>query len=204
MALAAGRVGVNPDQVDSNGRIKNAGGPVDAYTKSETDTLLEAKANQSDLKANGKKFVFAYSGGQYGYKAGTNGTFHPFSVPGWNRPGPLAEGSVENLLISGITGYLGGCYYYPDIIYFDLATVKEITDPSSGELLNIVFESNKPQIGTPFLYSIINHDNADEYIANGVATVDSNYELTINYDPNDWTPHNNMYIHIWGQYIPQN
>lgn len=124
MALRAGRVGVSPDIVDNRGYIKNMGGggePVDAYTKAETDALLEAKADQSNLTANSKDFVFAYSNGQYGYKAGATGTFTPFSRPGWNKPGQLTNMfSFSNELLE----YVSGGWYvdeagmvYIDIIY---------------------------------------------------------------------------------------
>lgn len=130
MALRAGRVGVSPDIVDNNGFIKNmggGGGPVDAYTKSETNALLEAKANQSDLKANGKKFVFAYSGGRYGYKAGANGAFTPFNRPGWNRPGALTDQAL--VFPAELTRVSGGYYYDADnhICYVDLVYLRTVS-----------------------------------------------------------------------------
>ena len=124
MALRAGRVGVSPDIVDNNGFIKNMGGggePIDAYTKAETDALLATKADQSNLTANSKNFIFAYSNGQYGYKAGATGAFTPFNRPGWNKPGLLSN------LFGFSNDYLepvsGGWYVdekgmvYIDIIY---------------------------------------------------------------------------------------
>ena len=44
MALKAGRVGVNPTEVDSSGRIR---GNKNAYTKAQTDVLLNTKANKT-------------------------------------------------------------------------------------------------------------------------------------------------------------
>lgn len=134
MALRAGRVGVSPEIVDNNGFIKNMGGgsePVDAYTKAETDTLLATKADLSSLRANAKTFQFAYSGGKYGYKAGTNGTFHPFeeagvTVMGWVKP---AELSSEGITFGEGLEYVSGGYaildqkmVYVDLIYRRTAT----------------------------------------------------------------------------------
>lgn len=133
MALRAGRVGVSPDIVDNRGYIKNMGGggePVDAYTKAETDALLEAKADLSSLRANSKTFQFAYSGGKYGYKAGSNGTFHPFeeagvTVMGWVKPAQLANMfSFSNENLEAVSGgwYVDNGMVYIDIIYQRVAT----------------------------------------------------------------------------------
>ena len=112
MALRAGRVGVSPEIVDNNGFIKNMGGgePVDAYTK----------ADQSNLTANSKDFVFAYSNGQYGYKAGATGAFTPFSRPGWNKPGLLSNlFGFSNAYLEAVSGgwYVENSMVYIDIIY---------------------------------------------------------------------------------------
>ena len=129
MALRAGRVGVSPDIVDNNGFIKNMGGsgePIDAYTKAETNALLAEKADQSNLTANSKDFIFAYSNGQYGYKAGATGAFTPFSRPGWNKPGLLSE--LFNFSNENLVRVSGGWYVdkagmvYIDIIYQRVAT----------------------------------------------------------------------------------
>ncbi len=121
MALRAGRVGVSPDIVDNNGFIKNMGGGgehVDAYTKAQTDALLAAKADQSNLTANSKDFVFAYSNGQYGYKAGATGAFTPFSRPGWNKPGLLSElFSFSNENLERVSG---GWYVENEMVYIDI------------------------------------------------------------------------------------
>lgn len=127
MALAAGRVGVAPDQVDNNGHIigGGGGGSVDAYTKSETNALLAEKADQSDLTANSKNFVFAYSNGQYGYKAGSTGAFTPFNHPGWNKPGQLSNlFGFSNEYLEAVSGgwYVENGMVYIDIIYQRVAT----------------------------------------------------------------------------------
>lgn len=130
MALRAGRVGVSPDIVDNNGFIKNMGGggePVDAYTKAETNALLATKADQSNLTANSKDFVFAYSNGQYGYKAGSTGAFTPFSRPGWNKPGALTDQAL--VFPAELTRVSGGYYYDADnhICYVDLVYLRTVS-----------------------------------------------------------------------------
>ena len=129
MALAAGRVGVAPDQVDNNGHIigGGGGGSVDAYTKSETNALLAEKADQSDLTANSKNFVFAYSNGQYGYKAGSTGAFTPFNHPGWNKPGALTD---QGLVFPTEFNRVSGGYYYDtinNICYVDLVYLRTVS-----------------------------------------------------------------------------
>ena len=124
MALKAGTVGLDPKYVDKNGAPISQDMPVDAYTKAETDVLLEAKADLTSLRANSKTFQFAYSGGKYGYKAGSTGDFHPFEEAGvtcygWVKP--------ANLSGEGITSYSGtfllssgGYYVANDIVYVDV------------------------------------------------------------------------------------
>lgn len=144
MALRAGRVGVSPDIVDNNGFIKNMGGggePVDAYTKAETNALLAEKADtstvtaalalkadQSNLTANSKDFIFAYSNGQYGYKAGATGAFTPFSRPGWNKPGLLSE--LFNFSNENLVRVSGGWYVENEMIYIDIIYQRVATGSS--------------------------------------------------------------------------
>ena len=139
MALKAGRVGVDPKYVDNSGKpIVSGGGSVDAYTKAQADakfatkTELSAKADassvytktaadekfaeQTDLTANSKNFVFAYSDGQYGYKAGSDGAFNPFekagvTCMGWVKPAELDDTGIT---ISGNKGSVVEGGYYDD------------------------------------------------------------------------------------------
>lgn len=144
MALRAGRVGVSPEIVDNNGFIKNMGGggePVDAYTKAETNALLAEKADtssvtaalalkadQSNLTANSKDFIFAYSEGQYGYKAGATGAFTPFSRPGWNKPGELS--GVYAFSNENLSRVSGGWYVADGMVYIDIIYQRTITGSS--------------------------------------------------------------------------
>lgn len=124
MALKAGLVGVNPKGVDKNGMPIGSGGSVDAYTKEQTNALLSGKADKSTLTANSKEFNFAYSGGKYGYKAGSTGDFHPFEEAGVTIMGwvPPADPSVEYLVLNTakVEVYWGGYYDIDNIRYIDI------------------------------------------------------------------------------------
>ena len=139
MALKAGRVGVDPKYVDNSGKpIVSGGGSVDAYTKAQADAKFATKmelsakadsssvytktaadekfAEQTDLTANSKNFVFAYSGGQYGYKAGSDGAFNPFekagvTCMGWVKPATLVS---TGMTITGNKGTVADGGYYDD------------------------------------------------------------------------------------------
>lgn len=76
MALKAGRVGVNKNQVDAHGNI--IGGASDSYTKQQADAKF---ATKSSLTANSKQFYFDYDAEteKYGFRAGASGEFQPFS-----------------------------------------------------------------------------------------------------------------------------
>jgi len=189
MALRAGRVGVNPRIVDNNGNIKGLAG--DSYTKTETDALLAAKADQSDLKANGKKFVFAYSGGRYGYRAGASGDFTPFSRPGWNRPGDLEDAT---LVFTNITAKEGGYAVNNGYVNVDLNI--EVNDTSNNVTISAPFLGEDNDSITYMVY-VSDVQGNDVYIANGSVTAVQNgdtFTLTI-------SPGGKRYIHIWGSTI---
>lgn len=133
MAIKAGLVGVNPKGVDKNGMpIGSGGGSVDAYTKAETDTLLNGKVSNSQLTANNKAFHFAYdnTSEKYGYKLDGTGDFIPFEQagggPGWVKPADL---TTEGLQQSRLTVVDGG--YFVDtetgIVYIDLTVERLYT-----------------------------------------------------------------------------
>lgn len=70
MALRAGRVGVNPSEVDTNGKIKQSGG--DYYTKEETNAEINKVANDIDIRYNNET-------GLPEWKERGADTFNPFS-----------------------------------------------------------------------------------------------------------------------------
>ena len=129
MALKAGRVGVDPSQVDMAGHIIGGGSGSDSYTKAEADAKFATKtetaalATKAQLTANEKEFNFAYNATtqKYGYKAGATGEFHPFEEaggsPGWNKP--------ADLITTGLTyknlEYVSGGYCIEDgVCYVDI------------------------------------------------------------------------------------
>lgn len=121
MALKAGRVGVSPDSIDNSGRPKFDTSNI--YTKAQVDSALALKADQSNLTANSKDFVFAYSGGQYGYKAGSDGAFNPFekagvTCMGWVKPAEFVDTGL--VAAEGITIEEGGYSIDGNKIIFDI------------------------------------------------------------------------------------
>lgn len=134
MAIKAGRVGVNPSQVDMAGNIVTSGD--ESYTKTEADAKFATKtetaslATKASLTANGKEFTFAYdeSTQKYGYKLDGTGEFNPFDKaggsPGWNKPADLiTTGLTVNQFIE-ITS--GGYYDDGDNIFVDII-VKQLS-----------------------------------------------------------------------------
>lgn len=139
MAIKAGLVGVNPKGVDKNGMPIGSSGSVDAYTKAETNTLLNGKVSNSQLTANNKAFHFAYdsTSEKYGYKLDGTGDFIPFESagggPGWVKPAELiTTGLTVNQFIE-ITS--GGYYDDGTTVYVDII-VKQI-DGGAGRVMGL-------------------------------------------------------------------
>lgn len=137
MAIKAGLVGVNPKGVDKNGMpIGSGGGSADAYTKAETDTLLNGKVSNSQLTANSKNFFFAYdeTSQKYGYKLDGTGDFIPFetAAPGLNLPDKVTTG----LIFPGNLKFEEGGYQIIDgICYFDIMLKNTGGTVSSGTII---------------------------------------------------------------------
>ena len=137
MAIKAGLVGVNPKGVDKNGMpIASGGGSVDAYTKTETDALLNGKVSNSQLTANNKTFNFAYdaTNEKYGYKLDGTGDFIPFESagggPGWVKPAELTQ---EGLVVSQYCPIISGGYMIGnDLCYVDIVVQKVGSSTSLG------------------------------------------------------------------------
>ena len=177
MALKAGRVGVNPKYVDSDGKPIGSGGSSDAYTKAEADakfatkTALAEKADassvytktaaddkfavQTDLTANSKKFVFAYSGGQYGYKAGATGDFHPFEEAGVTYFGwvPPADLITTGLTLGDHVSLLSGGYKTDGIITY-VNIVLAITDNITANEALVTFPTGIPRSNANMLMRV--------------------------------------------------
>lgn len=209
MALKAGRVGVNPDFVDNSGRpiidTSSYYNKTEADAKFATNTALAAKADQSNLTANSKDFVFAYSGGQYGYKAGSTGDFHPFeeagvTIMGWVKPADLITTGLT--YHENVTYVEGGYCIKDDYCYVDI-TVKNVSgvDISAG---NVTIIDNLPEedgyvIGLPNCFgNIIDIDTIKESheITSYNINVLSHGSLIMQYG----NFNNDRVKHIFGQY----
>ena len=135
MAIKAGLVGVNPKGVDKNGMPIGSGGSADAYTKAETNALLNGKVSNSQLTANDKGFYFAYdaTSQKYGYKLDGAGDFIPFeqagaAVDGWNKPADLI---TTGLTYDTAFTYVSGGYVTKDgVTYLDLTVANTETGSS--------------------------------------------------------------------------
>lgn len=138
MALKAGRVGVKSSLVDEYGNIK--GMAVDIEER--LDDVEELTANiDENLTANEKTFVFAYdeNSQKYGYKAGIDGEFKPFSSGGSSigRLFPLDVASTEGLTYGNNIELVEGGYYIADNkCYMDI-TLKATGNNNSDVVLNI-------------------------------------------------------------------
>ena len=125
MALKAGRVGVNPSQVDMAGNVIGGGG--NTYTKLEIDQMLGSKVGIGQLEANNKDFYFAYdeTSQKYGYKLDGTGDFHPFEEaggsPGWNKPANLTDDNLN--YGTSFTKVEGGYFIDGSTVYVDITVL---------------------------------------------------------------------------------
>lgn len=87
MALRAGRVGVNPSEVDTNGKIKGAGGS-------------ELEPRVSELETSISSFSFRNNEGQAQYKATKDGEWLNFSSGGLDYY-DISNSPNKNVIILG-------------------------------------------------------------------------------------------------------
>lgn len=140
MPIKAGRVGVNPSQVDPYGNVIGSG---DTYTKTQIDSKLANKVSKSRLNANDKDFYFAYDEDtdKYGYKLGVDGDFNPFSsgasTIGFNVPIDLLTTDGLSYYSNAIT-YVSGGYYKDNngTVYVDITLNIGVDVPNNGDLIS--------------------------------------------------------------------
>ena len=209
MALKAGTVGLDPKYVDKNGAPITGDVSVDAYTKAETDVLLEAKADLTSLEANSKTFQFAYSDGKYGYKAGSTGDFHPFEEAGVTCMGWVKPANLQSLvnIIGNISGKVsnpstnaGGVYIDGKNLYFDFVKQSLADNTSTTNIMTFSPDVDTTVLGgrtSPTLSCSSNFDTAEEaasnYYANGQISGFSGGNLKISTGVSA-----NKYFHVWG------
>lgn len=180
MALKAGRVGVNPSQVDMAGNV--IGGSSDTYTKLEIDQMMGSKVGIGQLEANNKDFYFAYDATtqKYGYKLDNEGDFHPFEEGGsggigWVKPPELIHNTLE---FPEGSAYISGGYYVDNdngFCYIDLICSKlggsggvSVTGFPAGKAVKVLAYRSNSELS-----------NEDAYFSD-FSTVDS-YEKSTGY-----------------------
>ncbi len=196
MALKAGRVGVNPSQVDMAGNVIGGGGG-DTYTKLEIDQMLGSKVGIGQLEANNKDFYFAYdeTSQKYGYKLDGTGDFHPFEEGGsggigWVKPPDLTS---EGITGTRCTILNGGYYDDGEFIYIDILVQRSSTSTAS-------LAGFPAGTGNVYLLAAKDIESSDytKYVANANFSTNSSETATgisIGGGSADGV------YHIWGQYL---
>lgn len=118
MSLKAGRVGVNPKEVDNNGNIK--GSTSGSYTKEEADTKFETKENIGGLqfRVEGDTAQYKIPNGEWAnFNNGSGGV-------GFNIPDDNSIPITQSMVLQGGSwiNVLEGSKYYIDnkVLYVDI------------------------------------------------------------------------------------
>lgn len=204
MALKAGRVGVDPSQVDMAGKIVGGGSGSDSYTKAEADAKFATKtetatlATKASLTANGKEFTFAYDEAtqQYGFKLDGTGEFIPFdeggSAIGWVEPPELIRTGLNPQ--SGITIISGGYQVLNSVCYVDIIIQKSGTNQQN------IYGFPTPSLGSSVLLLSYNRDSDsqdhDDYFSNCVSIS----SVTLGTDGRVTVPNGSEYRRFIGMY----
>lgn len=116
MSLKAGRVGVNPKEVDGNGNLKEAS---NSYSKAESDEKFETKANIGGLQFRVESGTAQYKtpeGDWVNFNSGSGGV--GFNIPDDATP------ITQSMVTQGSSWFnvLEGSKYYIDnnIVYVDI------------------------------------------------------------------------------------
>ena len=144
MALQAGRVGVNKNQVDWQGNIIGSG----------SGSSVQPQIDQ--IKSQIGTFEFSVVDGVAGYKKTGADTFTPFSTGGigWNVP--LDKFTVEGATLSSkITDVVGGYYIEDNTLYVDLSFTTNTVVPTNENIISINTTKNLP---ASIISIIINKD----------------------------------------------
>lgn len=197
MALKAGRVGVDPSQVDMSGRV--IGGSSDTYTKLEIDQMLGSKVGVGQLEANNHSFNFAFdaTSQKYGYKLDGTGDFHPFEEaggsPGWNKPANLTD---ENLNYgTSFTKVEGGYFIDGSTVYVDITIL--VNSRSN-------FQGFPPCTSSSGRFLVVMGDTAADVKDSTVSNTDGVYMFAGSGNLNlQNLPNTNKYYHIFGAYTKQ-
>lgn len=171
MALKSGRVGVNPSEVDSNGRIKSSGSG--GYTKQQADAKFETKAHIGGLQ-------FRESEGNAQYKL-PNGDWVNFNSGGTSAEVLSGDSTYKNLNVSGdyktftnvaresIT-FDTSKYIGKKVIYFLRYNGNGISygaTESAFDRLFIASSVNEPAVGDSVEKSVAAYSNKSSFLMSG-------------------------------------
>ena len=116
MSLKAGRVGVNPKEVDGNGNLKESS---NSYSKAESDEKFETKANIGGLQFRVESGTAQYKTPEGDWTNFSNGSSGGI---GFNIPNDLLM--TDAIPASSVTILSGGYAIVDDILYIDF-TLKD-------------------------------------------------------------------------------
>ena len=152
MALQAGRVGVNKNQVDWQGNIIGGSG-----------SSVQPQIDQ--IKSQIGTFEFSVVDGVAGYKKTGADTFTPFSTGGigWNVPlnKLTTEGATLN---SKIADFVGGYYIENNILYVDLSFTNNDIIASNENIIEINTTKSIPT--TPMTLILNKNTDISEFSSN--------------------------------------
>lgn len=155
MALQAGRVGVNKNQVDWQGNIIGGG----------SGSSVQPQIDQ--IKSQIGTFEFSVVDGVAGYKKTGADTFTPFSTGGigWNVP--LDKLTVEGATLSSkITDVVGGYYIEDNILYVDLSFTTNSVIATNENIITINTTKTLP---VSIMKLVLNKDTTiSEFSSNNV------------------------------------
>lgn len=185
MALQAGRVGVNKNQVDWQGNIKGSGSSVQPQI--------------DQIKSQIGTFEFSVVDGVAGYKKTGADTFTPFSTGGigWNVP--LDKLTLEGATLSSkITDIVGGYYIENDILYVDLSFTTNSVIPTNENIITINTTKTLP---VSIMKLVLNKDTTiSEFLSNntdfGLISKEVN-DLVVH--PSDYQIASNSKCRLYGE-----
>ena len=187
MALQAGRVGVNKNQVDWQGNIIGSG----------SGSSVQPQIDQ--IKSQIGTFEFSVVDGVAGYKKTGADTFTPFSTGGigWNIP--LNKLTIEGATLSSkITDVVGGYYIEDNILYVDLSFTTNAAIATNDNIISINTTKNLP---VSVMSLVINKDTTiSEFASNnmdfgGVSKVGN--DLVVH--PSNYQIANNSKCRLYGE-----
>lgn len=163
MSLKAGRVGVNPKEVDGNGNLKESS---NSYSKSESDEKFETKANIGGLQFRVESGTAQYKipeGDWVNFNSGSGGV--GFNIP--DDATPITQSMVTQL--SSSFDVLEGSRYYIDnkILYVDIL-IKCKSNFSTDGIISIPINEQSS-------YSSISRVNIASMCVDGKGELNENY-----------------------------